>query len=295
FGLRQAEPGDCSGEAIPVPIPNTEVKLSSAENTEGAAPRQNRSSPGSLASWGGFVGYPPSVEPMNVPPCPWLLDPSGAISPDPSRTLSRCGAEPARPELAKAVRAERCIVGGECQIRQAREAQLGSLATSLAPRQPIGDATVISEVPLPRQSTGSPWLRMLIVVALAALITVASGPVAGAVGPMLSSIIGTLTAPSDATPTPSVETTPTASPSDPPMPSPTPSPSPSESPSPSPSPTPAASATPPKTYVVRSGDTLYDIAMSLGLGPDGYKQIAALNNIAGPAYTISPGQVLKLP
>jgi hypothetical protein len=52
FGLRQAEPGDCSGEAIPVPIPNTEVKLSSAENTEGAAPRQDRSSPGSLAFWG---------------------------------------------------------------------------------------------------------------------------------------------------------------------------------------------------------------------------------------------------
>lgn len=54
FGLRQAEPGDCSGEAIPVPISNTEVKLSSAENTEGAAPRQDRSSPGSLASWGIF-------------------------------------------------------------------------------------------------------------------------------------------------------------------------------------------------------------------------------------------------
>jgi LysM repeat protein len=47
--------------------------------------------------------------------------------------------------------------------------------------------------------------------------------------------------------------------------------------------------------VVQSGDTLYDIAMSLGLGSDGYKQIAALNNIAGPAYVISPGQVLKLP
>jgi nucleoid-associated protein YgaU len=46
--------------------------------------------------------------------------------------------------------------------------------------------------------------------------------------------------------------------------------------------------------VVQSGDTLYDIAMSLGLGPDGYKQIAALNNIAGPPM-ISPGQVLKLP
>ena len=33
FGLRQAEPGDCSGEAIPVPIPNTEVKLTSGDGT----------------------------------------------------------------------------------------------------------------------------------------------------------------------------------------------------------------------------------------------------------------------
>jgi hypothetical protein len=41
-------PGDFSGEATPVPIPNTEVKLSSAEDTERAAFRENRSSPGFL-------------------------------------------------------------------------------------------------------------------------------------------------------------------------------------------------------------------------------------------------------
>ena len=41
-------PGDSSGEATPVPIPNTEVKLSSAEDTERAAFRENRSSPGLL-------------------------------------------------------------------------------------------------------------------------------------------------------------------------------------------------------------------------------------------------------
>ncbi len=232
------------------------------------------------------------MEPLNATPCPWLLDPSGAITVTPSRTLSRCGAEPARPELTKAIRAERCIVGGACQIREAREAQLGTLAIGLAPRQPRGDAAVFSTTAeLPRPSSGSPWLRVLLVIVLAGVITVASGPVAGAVGPVLTSIIGTLTAPSDATPTPSVEATPTASPSE----SPTPSPSPSVSPSPSPSPSPAGSPDTPKTYVVRSNDTLYDIAMSLGLGPDGYKQIAALNNIAGPAYVISPGQVLKLP
>ena len=172
-------------------------------------------------------------------------------------------------------------MGGACQIRQAREAQLGTLAGSLAPRQPVGDAAVISNAALPRPSNGSPWLRVLLVVVLAGVITVASGPVAGVVGPILTSVVGSLTTPSEATPTPSVEATPTASPT--------------ESPSPTPSPSPSASATEPKTYLVRSGDTLYDIAMSLGLGPDGYKQIAALNNIAGPAYTISPGQVLKLP
>src|SRR3990172_8884488 len=49
---QQKNPGDSSGEATPVPIPNTEVKLSSAEDTEMAAFRENRSSPGFLRSRG---------------------------------------------------------------------------------------------------------------------------------------------------------------------------------------------------------------------------------------------------
>ena len=44
----RTNPGDTGGEATPVPIPNTEVKLSSAEDTERAAFRENRSSPGFL-------------------------------------------------------------------------------------------------------------------------------------------------------------------------------------------------------------------------------------------------------
>lgn len=220
---------------------------------------------------------------MNATPCPWLLDPSGAITITPSRTLSRCGAEPARPELGKAIRAERCIVGGACQIRQAREAQLGTLAASLAPRQPVGDAAVISNAALPRPSNGSPWLRVLLVVVLAGVITVASGPVAGVVGPILTSIVGSLTTPSEATPTPSVEATPTASPTE----SPTPSPSPTESPTPSPSGSPEVS----KTYVVRSGDTLSGIALSLDIS---MADLIALNGITDP-NKIKPGQVLKLP
>ncbi len=47
-------PGDSSGEATPVPIPNTEVKLSSAEDTERAAFRENRPSPGFLRFRGGL-------------------------------------------------------------------------------------------------------------------------------------------------------------------------------------------------------------------------------------------------
>ena len=224
---------------------------------------------------------------MNATPCPWLLDPSGAITITPSRTLSRCGAEPVRPELAKAIRAERCIVGGACQIRQAREAQLGTLAGSLAPRQPVGDAAVISNAALPRPSNGSPWLRVLLVVVLAGVITVASGPVAGVVGPIVTSIVGSLTTPSEATPTPSVEATPTASPTE----SPTLSPSPSESPSPTPSPSPSGSPEVPKTYVVRSGDTLSGIALSLDIS---MADLIALNGITDP-NKIKPGQVLKLP
>lgn len=174
-------------------------------------------------------------------------------------------------------------MGGACQIRQAREAQLGTLAGSLAPRQPVGDAAVISNAALPRPSNGSPWLRVLLVAVLAGVITVASGPVAGVVGPILTSIVGSLTTPSEATPTPSVEVTPTASPTE----SPTPSPSPSESPSPSPSGSPEV----PKTYVVRSGDTLSGIALSLDIS---MADLIALNGITDP-NKIKPGQVLKLP
>lgn len=174
-------------------------------------------------------------------------------------------------------------MGGACQIRQAREAQLGTLAASLAPRQPVGDAAVISNAALPRPSNGSPWLRVLLVVVLAGVITVASGPVAGVVGPILTSIVGSLTTPSEATPTPSVEATPTASPTE----SPTPSPSPTESPTPSPSGSPEVS----KTYVVRSGDTLSGIALSLDIS---MADLIALNGITDP-NKIKPGQVLKLP
>ena len=66
--IQQQDPGDASGEAIPVPIPNTEVKLSSAEDTERAAFRENRSSPGSCA-FRGVSGREPDRNPtLNAVP-----------------------------------------------------------------------------------------------------------------------------------------------------------------------------------------------------------------------------------
>jgi LysM repeat protein len=129
---------------------------------------------------------------------------------------------------------------------------------------------------------------VLFVVVLAAVITVASGPVAGAVGPIVTSIIGSLTTPGEATPTPSIEATPTSSPTE----SPTPSPSPSDSPSPSTSP--SGSPDVQKTYVVQQGDSLYSISATLNLGENGVQDLIRLNGITDPTK-IRPGQVLKLP
>ena len=42
----KARSGDNDGEDTPVPIPNTEVKLSSADGTRTAGSRESRSSPG---------------------------------------------------------------------------------------------------------------------------------------------------------------------------------------------------------------------------------------------------------
>ena len=67
---------------------------------------------------------------------------------------------------------------------------------------------------------------------------------------------------------------------------------PTAAPTPRPAPTPAASTTPrPKTYKVRSGDTLSAIASRFGTT---IAEISALNNIANPSL-IRVGQVLRIP
>src|SRR5579875_1477079 len=52
-------PGDHSGGATPVPIPNTEVKPASADGTWGAAPWESRTSPGVFGARPVPVGHGP--------------------------------------------------------------------------------------------------------------------------------------------------------------------------------------------------------------------------------------------
>ncbi len=56
-------------------------------------------------------------------------------------------------------------------------------------------------------------------------------------------------------------------------------------------PAPARAVEPPSTYRVQRGDTLYSIAWRQNLE---YEQLAAWNGIRGPAYSIYPGQRLRL-
>ena len=236
--------------------------------------------------------YPPNMEAQQSTPCPWLLDDAGAIAPGRPRVPSRCGADPARGELSNQIRERRCLTGSACEIRDAREAALGPLAATLAPGQPVGDAALLYGDEPVQPRAGRPWGRLLLVAALAALLVIGGGPLAGAVGPVIDSLIGA----ADASAEPSVEPSDSALPTATPVPSATPTatPSPSLTPSPPPTATPAPSSDSGTTYVVRRNDTLTGICLKIGGGEGCVKAIMELNAIAD-ARTIQPGQVLKLP
>jgi len=232
-----------------------------------------------------------SMESQQFSPCPWLLDAAGTIEPGRPRVPSRCGADAARGELPNQIRERRCLTGASCEIRDARETALGSLATTLAPHQPVGHANLLSGSEAEPLHDRRPWGRALLVAALAALLIVGGGPLAGAAKPVIDSLIGA----ADASAEPSVAPSDSALPTATPTPSVTPTVPPSPSLTPSPTATPAPSSDSGTTYVVRKNDTLYAIACSLPIGCGGYKTIAELNGIAGPDYVIKRGQILKLP
>ena len=240
------------------------------------------------------VGYPDRVDDAQLNPCPWLLDDAGSIQPDRPRRLSRCGADAARPELSHQTREGRCLVGAECEIRAAREAALGSLAATIAPQQPIGDPSLLSDGEFVPPAPRRPWARLIAVAVLAALLVVGGGPVISAISPVVQSLIGSA---ESETPSPSSEPSASAAPTESPLPTATPTATPSATPTPTPAPTASPSPTSGSgaTYVVQKGDRLYSIACSLSIGCGDWKVLADLNNIPGPDYVIKPGQVLQLP
>ena len=196
-------------------------------------------------------------------------------------------------ELSNQIRERRCLTGSACEIRDAREAALGPLAATLAPGQPVGDAALLYGDEPVQPRAGRLWGRLLLVAALAALLVIGGGPLAGAVGPAIDSLIGA----ADASAEPSVEPSDSALPTATPVPSvtPTATPSPPPTPRPTPTATPAPSSDSGMTYVVKKGEGLYSIACSLPIGCGAWKEIAELNGIPGPDYVIKRGQVLKLP
>ena len=243
------------------------------------------------------VGYPDRVNDAQIKPCPWLLDEAGSIQPDRPRRLSRCGADAARPELPHKTREGRCLVGAECEIRAAREAALGSLAATIAPQQPIGDPSLLSDGDVAPPATRRPWARLIAVAVLAALLVVGGGPVISTISPIVQSLIGSA---ESETPSPSSEPSASAAPTASPLPTATPTATPSATPTPTPSPTPSPTASPSPTsgsgatWVVKRNDTIIKICLQIGGDEDCVQEILKLNGIADPR-TIQPGQVLQLP
>lgn len=226
-------------------------------------------------------------------PCPWLLDDAGSIQPDRPRRLSRCGADAARPELSHQTRESRCLVGAACEIRAAREATLGSLAATIAPRQPIGDPSLLSDGVIVQPAPRRPWARLIAVAVLAALLIVGGGPIIGAISPVVQSLIGSA---ESETPSPSSEPIASAAPTESPLTTATPTATPSAAPTPTPAPTASPSPTSGSgaTWVVKRNDTISGICLQIGGDEDCVQKVLTLNGIADPR-TIQPGQVLQLP
>ena len=321
-------PGDSSGEAIPVPIPNTEVKLSSAEDTERAAFRENRSSPGFLlpAARDRRAGLKtvrtgilmssmvePSEPNLVVPSprapaskaiCPFLLAADGQWRSSSPAREHRCTAV-APPSILAADKQRRlCLTTDHdgCATYLVATGHAGREAGSLQPSHRVTRSSgrdfvrtaplVLDHGRLPVSVAAVAAERGLGQVALLGLLAIAFAAILIARLSSGSGDRGGIVTGSS-TPEPGVVV---AEPSSSTTPLPTAAGSAVPSPSqPQASVTPAASATPVatsrSTYKVRSGDTLSGIAATFGTTVDVLTQ---LNDIKD-ASSLRIGQVLQLP
>lgn len=207
----------------------------------------------------------------------------------------RCGAE--QVPVIVGLEAQRRLCLGEpreCERHRSADEARRALAPFLPSRPIARTAPVVVErgrsaIAVPRvadrRTLGQAALAVLMVAAAAALIVARAG---GPVGPLPGGAAGPSAttgahAPSATPPVPG------ATPSETPAPSPTPDTS--SGPTPSPDATPSSSPGVARTYRVRSGDTLSEIAARYGTT---VKVLQALNGISDPSV-IRPGQVLRLP
>ena len=304
-------PGDASGEAPPVPIPNTEVKLSSAEDTRGATSWENRSSPGYFISApparmaGGALGILEDVDRI----CPLL-----ALGADRRTVIDgvdgshRCHAvEPALP-IDRQMQAQLCLGAAHerCERYRAYVARTGVTRPG---RADVADGLVGTRLVLAPEP---PWRGIAGRARRArsgTLLAVGAGAVAiGLAGVAAASVIddggidfAALLGPT-ATPRPTVAPTPSPEPAVTPPPTSTPIPSASPAPTAAPTaettPVPTANVTPaptppppPQTYTVVEGDTLAAIAERFGTS---VSALQAANDIGDPNEIVI-GQVLVIP
>jgi LysM domain len=298
-------PGDASGEAPPVPIPNTEVKLSSAEDTRGATSWENRSSPGyftfnrvalTVLDGGGLVMLGP-VDRV----CPLLgLAGERGVTIDGVDAAHRCFAEDPPTPLERGLQAQLCLTAGHtrCERYLAFASRTGAATPGTAR---IGDGFVTTRLllaPQPawrgmagraRTARATPWVVVGAGVAALGVASVAiAGPLLEDPGNEAARTSATPTA--SATPMPTPIATPTARPTPSPSPSPSSTPVP-ETPAPTPAPTPVVTPAPQQTYTVQEGDTLAAIAQQFGTSVEALQQA---NGIDDPDEIIV-GQVLVIP
>ncbi len=325
-GLVQTQdPGDSSGEATPVPIPNTEVKLSSAEDTERAAFRENRSSPGSSAlsgarssstlraspprglrypsqmtAPGGRAPIAPSKQSQDAPTrlasvCPYLLAAGGGWrSAQPVRDQRCTAVDPPTP-VASVKQRRLCLTDGHAgcaTFLAANEVRVARLGGQPAPHRALArTAPLVLDRAGPRLEIGGPvQARRLGQVGLVGVMAVAFGAIVLARGGGGGTTAGRSTGPA---PTASAAATaaPTASPTQEPTESPrsTPTAAPTGIPSSAPSSAPTLFGG--QTYRVVAGDTLSRIAARFGTT---VKAIQELNEIPDPRL-IRVGQVIRIP
>jgi LysM repeat protein len=300
-------PGDASGEAPPVPIPNTEVKLSSAEDTRGATSWENRSSPGYFT----FLQAPPV---RRAGPCyarrvdrvcPLLgLASDRRVAVDGVDNAHRCHADATPMALERQQQAQLCLTPSHerCERYLAHLARAGRGSG----RSALGDGLVSTRLLLAPEPAwrgiagraGRAPRGPLVAVGVVAL-----GVGLAGVGLASALIDGRVElAGSTESPTPSPSQLATASPTPRISPSlratdsasPSPSPSPTASPTAVPTPTPTAAPTPPpaqQTYTVVQGDTLALIAERFGTT---VQALQAANGIEDPDEIVI-GQVLVIP